>query len=133
MCFFLATTWYIKLPYYQNARIAEHWPPDKNVKQGGPQVKLTPDERPAEGPGKPVFLLIMSSHGMGRSRTAYNSVCDEFASYGFVVCAMEHRDGSGARTLVNITRPKVSAAVQSEMRQMGSSANQVLTSTPSMW
>lgn len=40
---------------------------------------------------------------MGGSRTAYSSVCGEFASYGFIVCAVDHRDGSGARTLVNHT------------------------------
>jgi platelet-activating factor acetylhydrolase len=103
MCFFLATTWFTKLPCYRNARVADHWPPDKNVRQGGPQVKSTPGESPAGGPAKPIFPLIMFSHGMGGSKTACSSVCGEFASYGFIVCAVEHRDGSGARTLVNHT------------------------------
>lgn len=103
MCFFLATTWFTKLPCYRNARVADHWPPDKNVRQGGSQVKSMPGESPAGGPAKPIFPLIMFSHGRGGSRTAYSSVCSEFASYGVIVCAVEHRDGSGARTLVNHT------------------------------
>ena len=114
MYFFLAATWYTKLPCYRNARIAECWPLDKNAKQGGLQVKSTPGGRPAEGPKKPVFPLIMFSHGMGGSRTACSSVCGEFASYGFVVCATEYRDGSGAGTLVNHTPEDLSSRPERE-------------------
>ena len=33
--------------------------------------------------------------------TRYTTEHEQFASYGFVVVALEHRDGSGPRTFVN--------------------------------
>ena len=99
--FFLITTWFTKIPASPNANIAAHWPPQSHSRQGGYETKDKKADSPDERPGKPAFPLMVFSHGMGGSRTAYSSLCGEFASYGFIVCAVEHRDGSGARTIVN--------------------------------
>ena len=95
------TTWFTKLPSFTNARLAYHWPPERDAKESGFDMKDEQGDPPTGQPEKPVFPLIMFSHGLGGSRTAYNSLCGEFASHGFVVCAVEHRDGTGARTLIN--------------------------------
>lgn len=115
MFFFLGTTWFTKLPAYRNPPLADHWPPNQTLRQGGSDVKTTTGEPTPGGPEKPKFPFILFSHGLGGSRTAYSSVCGEFASYGFVVCAVEHRDGSGARTLVSHASEGVGSRAEREM------------------
>jgi platelet-activating factor acetylhydrolase len=96
-----STTMLTKLRAYRNGPPATHWPPEGNSKKRGYKVK-NEQGLPPEGIDRaPIFPLLMFSHGLGGSRTAYSSLCTEFASYGFVVCAVEHRDGSGPRTFVN--------------------------------
>ncbi|KAF2998296.1 hypothetical protein E8E13_007348 [Curvularia kusanoi] len=99
--FMAATSMLTKLRGFRNPPPATHWPPGGNAKQNGYKLKNQQGPPPEGHDGEPVFPLLMFSHGLGGTRTAYSSLCSEFASYGFVVCAVEHRDGSGPRTFVN--------------------------------
>lgn len=101
MGFFLATTWLTKLPAYRNANLAEHWPEGNKT---WTDHKITPrvaGRIPEDGPEMPKFPLILFSHGLGGTRACYSSICGEFASHGFIVAAVEHRDGSGPMSIVN--------------------------------
>lgn len=98
---FGVTTMLAKLRAYRNSPPATHWPPKGNSKRRGYKVKNEQGPPPEGVHRPPIFPLLMFSHGLGGSRTAYSSLCTEFASYGFVVCAVEHRDGSGPRTFIN--------------------------------
>lgn len=101
--FFAATTMFTKLPAFRNAPLAQHWPPHENLYTAGPKVKNTRGPPPEGAAEEPQFPLMLFSHGLGGTRTMYSSLCGEFASYGFVVVAVEHRDCSGPRTIVNHT------------------------------
>jgi len=112
--FFGATTIFTKLPAFRNARLAKHWPASGNLKTGGKEIKNTAGKPPPGEPEQPCFPMLIFSHGLGGQRKCYSSVCGEFASYGFVVCAVEHRDGSGPRTYVNLAKEGVGSAEERE-------------------
>lgn len=46
-----------------------------------------------------VFPVLIVSHGIGGNRTTLSTYCYQLASRGFVVAAIEHRDGTASMTL----------------------------------
>ncbi|KAK7060480.1 hypothetical protein VNI00_001245 [Paramarasmius palmivorus] len=65
---------FLKIPVYPNAPL------------------LNPNRASAP---KKQWPLVIFSHGLGGSRTAYSQICTRIASSGRVVLAIEHRDGTG--------------------------------------
>jgi len=91
-----ATCMLTKLPARRNAKVAQASPSSSSEQIGAAEGQESGSD------GRPMFPVVMFSHGLGGSRTMYSTVCGDLASYGFVVVAVEHRDGSGARSYVNV-------------------------------
>ncbi|PVU96825.1 hypothetical protein BB561_000930 [Smittium simulii] len=44
------------------------------------------------------FPVAIFSHGLAGNRSTYSAICRELASHGFIIIAIEHRDGSASAT-----------------------------------
>ena len=106
------TTLFTKLPAFRNAELSCHWPQDI-LRDQGPTGQRARHEEQEGRPSRPQFPVIIFSHGLGGSRLCYSGVCGELASFGFVVVAVEHRDGSCARTYVSLQNNEAAAEVES--------------------
>ncbi|KAH6650258.1 platelet-activating factor acetylhydrolase, isoform II-domain-containing protein [Chaetomium tenue] len=133
-----STSMFTKLPAYRNAQLSERWPSTSTAAGAAQQGQATTSaggyesgETLVEGEsdnkgvyGEPRFPVVIFSHGLGGSRTLYSSICGELASFGLVVVAVEHRDGSGARTFVNKAGKKENLESQDVDKSAGPPENE---------
>ena len=53
------------------------------------------------------FPVVVFSHGLGSHFHYYSGICSDLASHGYVVAAVEHRDGSASLALKRVPGPRV--------------------------
>ncbi|KAG6101907.1 hypothetical protein E4U30_000682 [Claviceps sp. LM220 group G6] len=110
------TSLFTKIPAFRNAKLADYWankPSDETPLSDKPDAG-----KERQGTEKPTFPVIIFSHGLGGSRLCYSTTCGELASFGFIVVALEHRDGSCARTLVNLPEDVDAAKIETSTAEI---------------
>lgn len=67
-----------------------------------PGLPSAPLLRPTSSSGNEEnkYPLVLFSPGVGTSRLMYSAICSEIASRGYVVAALEHRDGTSPASTV---------------------------------
>src|SRR5277367_1553415 len=63
-------------------------------------IPVTENAHPINSPDSR-FPVMIFSHGLGGSRNAYSQWCGSLASYGVLVAAIEHRDGTAPISIVH--------------------------------
>lgn len=87
------TSWYYKALAYPIAAAAIYG-------TTFPAISEAPLRKPPKANQQ--WPLAIFSHGVGCSRLFYSSICGELASRGYVVCAIEHRDGTGPSSSIKL-------------------------------
>lgn len=85
----------LKIPVYPNAPLLRQRP------------TVSPEHTQARSETPSSWPLVIFSHGLGGSRTAYSQVCTRLASSGRVVLAIQHRDGSGHAFISLTSEPRL--------------------------
>jgi len=67
---------------------------------------------------------MVFSHGLGGTRLAYSHICGSIASYGVIVVAPEHRDGSAPVSFVTVSAAKATHAPGGESEAGGPGINE---------
>ena len=55
----------------------------------------------------PPHPVIVVSHGLGSKRMGYSAICEDMASHGYVVAAVEHHDRSASLSFHRVPGPGV--------------------------
>lgn len=93
-----AAIWGTTFPAHKDAPLLR--PPPASPPE--PPDSEIPNPPTPENRGK--WPLVIFSHGVGCSRLMYSQICGELASRGYVVAALEHRDGTSPSSKITDDR-----------------------------